>query len=292
MCDVRREWGLSIGRLLVAFDEARSSVGRWVRSPKPKIKSEPRRCPVSGCPDLREKIKAICLEPRERMRGYRMVRALLRRRHNICVSRKTVNRVMRELGLTQPRMHLKPLRPKRVERMRPNRPNQGWQIDMTSFQRCDLRPVYLVTIIDCFTRQLVGWHANDRCKATDWSSAVRMALESRGMATKEACSGLVLRSDNGAQPSSKHFVEFLGKCGIKGQYTGYNAPDDNAYVERIIRTIKEEEIWCSDYESLSEARECIDDYVRYYNRDRLHSSLDYQTPDEIYEIFTSTQLAA
>ena len=204
MGDVRGEMGLSIGRLSVAFGEPRSTVGRWVRRPEPKIKSPPRGCPVSGCPDLREKIRAICLEPRVRR---------------------------------------KPLRPKRVERMRPGRPDQGWQIDMTSFQRSDLRPVYLVTIVDCFTRQLVGWHANDRCKATDWSSAVRMALESRGMVvSKEACSGLVLRSDNGAQPSSKHFVEFLGKRGIKGQYTGYSAPDDNAYVERIIRTIKEKEI--------------------------------------------------
>ena len=281
MSDVRRETMLSLGRLSEAFGEPRSTVGRWVRGPEPDLKIKARRCPVSGCPDLREKIRVICLEPRERMRGYRMVRALLRRRHKICVSRKTVHRVMRELGLTQPRKRRKPLRP-----------NQGWQIDMTSFQRSDLRPVYLVTIIDCFTRQLVGWNANDRCKATDWTSAIRMALESRGMTTKEACSGLVLRSDNGSQPSSKHFIEFLGKYGIKGQYTGYNAPDDNAYVERIIRTIKEEEIWCSDYDSLSEARECIDDYVGYYNRDRLHSSLDYQTPDEVYEASRPSQLAA
>ena len=221
-----------------------------------------------------------------------MIRALLLRRYGLRVSRKTVNRVMRDLGLCQSRLRRKPLRPKRVERMRPSRPNQAWQVDMTSFQRSDLRPVYLVTVIDCFTRQLVGWHANDRCKATDWSSAVRQALESRGMTTKEACSGLVLRSDNGAQPSSKHFVEFLGRHGVRGQYTGYNAPDDNAYVERVIRTIKEEEVWCSDYDSLHEARECISDYVRYYNRDRLHSSLNYRTPDEVYDECRSNQLAA
>ncbi len=146
---------------------------------------------------------------------------------------------MRELGLTQPRRRR--LRPKRVERMRPRRPNQACPIDMTSFQRSDLRPVYLVTLIDCYTRQLVGWHATDRCRASDRSSAVRPALESRGLRTKESCSDLVLRSENGAEPSSKHFVEFL-EHGIKGQYTGYNAPDDNAYVERVIRTIKEEEI--------------------------------------------------
>ena len=226
------------------------------------------------------------------MRGYRMIRAHLLRRYAIRVSRKTVNRVMRELGLTQPRVRHRPLRPKRVERMRPHRPDQAWQIDMTSFQRSDLRPVYLVTIVDCFTRQLVGWNATDRCKATDWTSAIRMALESRGLTTKEACSGLVLRSDNGAQPSAKHFVDFLGKHGIRGQYTGYNAPDDNAYVERVIRTIKEEEIWCNEYDSLREARDGIDEYVRYYNRDRLHSSLDYRTPDEVHEAYQSRKLAA
>ncbi len=247
---------------------------------------------MSGRADLREKIRTLCLEPRERMRGYRMIRARLLRRHKIRVSRKTVNRVMRELGLSQPRICRKPARPKRVERMRPSCPDQAWQIDMTSFQCSDLRPLYLVTVLDCSTRQIVGWNLNDRCKATDWSSAVRMALESRGKTTKEACSGLVLRSDNGAQPSAKHFVEFLGKHGVRGQYTGYNAPDDNAYVERVIRTIKEEEIWSSDYDSLSQAHESVESYIRYYNGVRLHSSLDYQTPDEAYQIYQSARLAA
>ncbi len=292
MCAVRRSSGLSIGRLSAAFREPRSSVGRWVRGPRPVVLKSCRRRPVSGSLVLRERIRSLCLEPRERMRGYRMIRALLRRRYGLIVSRKTVNRVMRDLGLTQPRVRRRPLRPKRVERMRPRRPNQAWQIDMTSFQRSDLRPVYLVTIVDCYTRQLVGWHASDRCRASDWSSAVRMALESRGLTTKASCSGLVLRSDNGAQPCSKLFVEFLGKHGVRGQYTGYNAPDDNAYVERVIRTLKEEEIWCSDYDSLSEARNAIADYIGYYNQERLHSSLDYQTPDEVNEAYQATQMAA
>ncbi len=140
-----------------------------------------------------------------------------------------------------------------IRRLR-RRPHQAWQIGMTSFQRSDPRPVYLVTIIDCYTRPLVGWPANDRCKVSDWSSAVRPALEFRGLRTKESCSDLVLRSENGAEPSSKHFVEFL-EYGIKGQYTGYNAPDDDAYVERVIRTIKEEEIWSSDIRTPNEVNE-------------------------------------
>lgn len=221
-----------------------------------------------------------------------MIRARLRRRYQICVSRKTVNRVMRELGLSQPRIRRKPARPKRVERMRPTGPDQAWQVDMTSFQRSDLRPLYLVTVVDCCTRQVVGWNLNDRCRATDWTTALRTALESRGKTTKADCSGLVLRSDNGAQPSAKHFVEFLSKYGVRGQYTGYNAPDDNAYVERVIRTIKEEEIWANDYDSLSQARDAIDSYIDYYNSERLHSSLDYQTPDEAYAVHQTTRLAA
>jgi transposase InsO family protein len=169
------------------------------------------------------------------------------------------------------------MRPKRVEKMRPTRPNEGWQIDMTSSQLSDLTPIYLVTVIDCFTRQIVGWEIERRARALEWISAVRLAVEARKVGKTN---NLTLRSDNGAQPCSNAFVEYLNAAGIKGQYTGYNAPDDNAYVERVIRTIKEEEIWPNEYDTLTEAREAIAKYVNWYNADRIHSSLKYQTPDE------------
>jgi len=87
-------------------------------------------------------------------------------------------------------------------------------------------------------------------------------------------------SDNGSQPCSKRFVEYLGKVGVQGQYTGYNAPDDNAYVERVIRTVKEDEIWANVYDTLSEARAAIEDYINDYNNERIHSALGYLTPSE------------
>ena len=68
---------------------------------------------------------------------------------------------------------------------------------------------------------------------------------------------------------------------MRGQYTGYNAPDDNAYIERVIRTVKEEEIWANVYDTLSEARAAIEAYVNYYNRERIHSALGYRTPNEM-----------
>ena len=76
------------------------------------------------------------------------------------------------------------------------------------------------------------------------------------------------------------FTEYLGKTGVTGQYTGYNAPDDNAYVERLIRTVKEEEIWLNLYDTVSEARAAVEEYIRFYNEERLHSSLGYRPPKE------------
>lgn len=239
-----------------------------------------RRCPKSDDRELRDAVRTLCNEERHQTFGYRRIWALLRRVHGICLNRKTVWRIMRKEGLTRPKVRHRPYRPKRVARMRAKRPNEAWQVDMTSFMLSDLRPVFLVTVVDCFTREIVGWTLDRRCRASEWVSAVRMALGSRGLSTKASCAGLTLRSDNGSQPCSKKFVEYLGQTGVRGEYTGYNAPDDNAYVERVIRTIKEELLWLNQYDTAREAHAAVESYVRYYNEERIHSSLGYRTPRE------------
>ena len=277
---MREEHGTSLGRLARAFDEPRSSVGRWVSA---GAAGEPprRRRPVGDDPALRQAVHEEALRPRQQGFGYRRLTAVLRRR-GWRVNRKTVYRIMKEDGLLQDRIRHKPQRPRRVEKMQPTQPNRGWQIDMTSFQLSDLTPLFLVTVIDCCTREIVGWTLDRRCRAGEWIAAVRMALDSRGLLekTQAEAAGLVLRSDNGAQPCSKAFVAFLGRRGVRGQYTGYDAPDDNAYVERVIRTIKEEEIWLNQWDNWSEAHAAIGQYVAYYNQERIHSALDYRTPNE------------
>ncbi len=209
------------------------------------------------------------------------------------VNKKTVRLIMKDLGLSRPKFWHRTRRPKRVEKMQPQRPNTAWQIDMTSFPLSDLTPLFLVTVIDCCTREIVGYTLDRRCRAGEWTAAVRTALESRELMDKATCKtlGLVLRSDNGSQPCSKKFVEFLGSCGVRGQYTGYDAPDDNAYVERVIRTIKEEEVWPNLWDTLSEARAAIEAYVKYYNEERIHSALDYRTPSEVAVAFITRAAA-
>jgi len=278
--EVRTEAKVSIRRLSRATGEPVSTVGAWVK-PATACKPERRRqCPVSRDPAIRAAVRSLCQAPRHLTYGYRYIWALLRRERGIYINRKTVWRIMHEEGLVQPKKRRRPRRPKRVEKMRPSGPNEAWQIDMTSLELSDRTRLFLVMATDCYTREIVGYSLDRRCRASEWIGVVRMALEGRGLMTKEDCRPLTLRSDNGSQPCSKAFVEYLGRAGVKGQYTGYNAPDDNAYVERMIRTIKEEEIWPNEYDTGSEAREAIESYIKYYNHERIHSALDYRTPSE------------
>ncbi len=269
---------ISIRRLARTFQEPVSSVGRWT-GPKRTKQTKQRQRPVCDDTSVRDKIRNLCNQPRHLKFGYRYIWALLRR-EGVIINRKSVWRIMHEMNLTRSRIWHKPYRPKRIEKMRPSGPNQNWQIDMTSFALSDFTALYLVLVIDCYSRKIVGYTLDRRCRAGEWIGALRMALESQGLTTEEACRKLTLRSDNGSQPCSKKFVEYLGRTGVRGQYTGYNAPDDNAYVERVIRTVKEEEIWLNMYDTVWEAGEAIEAYINYYNQQRLHSALDYKTPNE------------
>jgi putative transposase len=288
--EAHKEAYVSVRRLAAVLEVPVSTVGRWIKAPCAEVARRARVAPKDD--DLADKIRTFCLGPRNRTFGHRRIRALLKREYGLAVNRKKVLRIMRRLGLTQVRIRHKEARPKRVEKMRPSRPNQAWQVDMTSFQLSDLTPLFLVVVIDCCTRQVVGWALDRRCRASEWVAAVRMALEARELVTKEACEGLVLRSDNGCQPCSREFRAYLSTMGVTGQYTGYDAPDDNAYVERVIRTIKEEEIWPNSYDRASEALAALNNYFLYYNASRIHASLGYRTPDEAMAAALLTLAAA
>lgn len=278
---MRISHGLSYRRMGRAFGEPSSSIGRWLHKQSSSQKENPaRHSPVYADREIRARIRALCEEDRHHTYGYRRIRALYARRFGVRLNHKTVYRIMRDEKLTRPRIWHRPLRPKRMNKMAPTKAGQCWQIDMTSFMLSGLVTLFLVVVIDCYSRRIVGWTLSRRCRSSEWIAAVRMGLEAEHMFTKEQCEDLILRSDNGAQPCSKKFVEFLGKRGVKGQYTGYDAPDDNAYVERVIRTIKEEEIWPNSFDTFWEAHEALDDYVIFYNQNRIHSSIGYLTPNE------------
>ena len=270
---------LSYRRLAQHLGVHHAGLHRWVR-PSPDAPPSRRSRPVRDDPELRERIRLLCLEERHHTWGHRRIRALLKRRFDVRVSRKTVCRMMRELGLSQEKVRRRPWRPRRVRRMLPELPDQAWQIDQTNVYLSDMRRLYLVVVVDCRTREIVGHCLDERCRSDEWIAALRTALESRGLG-EGRLQDLTLRSDNGAQPSSRRFADYLRSRGITGEFTGYAAPDDNCYVERAIRTLKEEHIYCQSYESYAEARDGLEDFIDYYNNERIHSALGYKTPIEI-----------
>lgn len=271
----------SVRRISKALEEPVSTVGRWCAAPGQAASEKAFPRPLRTDPRVTELIIGLCNEDRNRKHGHRWIRALLNRRYGLQVNRKTVYRIMKAHGLLQDKLRFKEFRSGYVSKMAPDAPNRGWQTDMTSFKLSDMTTLFLEVVIDCCTRKIVGWNLDRRCRAKEWIAALRNALESQGLAGSEDCRDLTIRSDNGAQPCSKAFVAYLYEVGVNGEYTGYNAPNDNAFVERVIRTIKEEEIWGNLYDSWTEAHQAIEKYVTYYNSERIHSALNYRTPNEV-----------
>ena len=141
-------------------------------------------------------------------------------------------------------------------------------------------------MIDCHTREIVGWDLSARCRTQEALAAVEQAVLERLPAGSRGI-GLTLTTDNGTQFTSARFLETLTELGITHRRTAYHHPEGNSYIERFHRSLKEEEVWPSEYQSLEEARASIERYLREYNHDRPHQSLGDRTPREAFVEFGS-----
>lgn len=222
--------------------------------------------------------------------GYRRVGWWLRRKRGVVVNGKRVLRVMRERGLLVTPRRLRARRRKDWSRIIAERPNQIWQADMTKvWAGATVGWAYLVSVIDCCTRDIVGWDLSLHCRTQEAIAAVeRAVLET--MAAGPRGSNLVLNTDNGTQFTSARFIEVLTRLGITHRRTAFNHPEGNGIIERFHRSLKEEEIWLNEYRSLEEARESIGRWMQEYNHDRPHRALGNRTPGEARAGFAQPQL--
>jgi len=222
--------------------------------------------------------------------GYRRIGWWLRRKEDVVVNGKRVLRVMRERGLLVTRRRLRARRRKEWGRVEATLPNQVWQSDMTKVWAGPAAGwAYLVSVIDCCTREIVGWDLSRRCRTDEALAALeRAVLES--MAAGPRGIGLTLTTDNGTQFTSARFVATLNTLGISHRRTAFNHPEGNGLIERFHRSLKEEEIWLNEYRSLEEARDSIGRWIHEYNHDRPHRSLKNRTPREARAAFINRQL--
>ena len=216
--------------------------------------------------------------------GYRRVTAQLRR-EGWTVNRKRVGRLMRSMGLqikarrktqkTTDSAHNFPRYPNLVQDLAIIRPDQVWVSDITYIRlRCEF--VYLAVIMDVFTRCIRGWHLG---RSLDQVLTLRALDRALAEGTPE-----IHHSDQGIQYAATAYVQRLEAVNAQISMAEIGAAWQNGYAERLMRTIKEEEVDLSDYEDYTDAlgqlRRFLNDV---YMHKRIHSALGYLTPVEFEE---------
>jgi len=132
--------------------------------------------------------------------------------------------------------------------------------------------VYLVAIIDLFSRRILSWRLSNTMDTEFCVSALQEAIDRYGIPA-------IFNTDQGSQFTSEAFVDVLESWGIAISMDGVNRALDNIYIERFWRTLKYEDIFIKDYESMADLKEGIKRYVKFYNTERFHQSLDYETSE-------------
>jgi transposase InsO family protein len=232
---------------------------------------------------LRDAIQQAALANRQY--GYRRITHALRDQ-GWEVNRKRIARLMREDGLLAIRKrrfvprttdsgHDFEIAINAARRMTPTTMNQLWVADIT-YVRLGRADVFLAIVMDAFSRRIVGWNLAPKITAELALTALKNAIESR-----QPEPGLIHHSDRGVQYASAAYVDTLFQHGMIPSMSRPGNPYDNAKCERFMKTLKQEEIRCSEYRDIEELRANLRAFIeRYYNTARLHSALGYKSPDE------------
>jgi putative transposase len=179
--------------------------------------------------------------------------------------------------LVQPNLRLKAKRTPSGNKPRPTRPNEWWGTDMTKVLVEGFGWVYIVLVLDWYTKKIVGYYAGSPCTAQHWLSALDMAVNGQ---FPDGARGqdVSLMSDNGCQPTAQAFMAACSTLGIHQAFTSYNNPKGNADTERVMHTLKEECLWLQEWASPFELVRALATWIDTYHNHYLHSALGYRTP--------------
>jgi len=199
------------------------------------------------------------------------------------VNRKRVRRLMRVMGLkaiyrrpktSQPAVGHK-IYPYLLSGLKITRPNQVWAADIT-YIPMDRGFLYLVAIIDWYSRYVLSWRLSNTLDAGFCVEALQEALW-RG-------SPDVFNTDQGTQFTSEAFTGLLEQHGVRISMDGKGSYNDNLFIERLWRSVKYEEVYLKAYQDGRDARMGLGNYFRFYNTERLHQALGYRTPTKVFTL--------
>ena len=213
--------------------------------------------------------------------GYRKMTARLNNHHGFQVNRKRVARLMAKMGLQavypRPRTSIPDKQHKKypylLRGLDINRPNQVWAADIT-YVPMPLGFMYLVAIMDWFSRFVVAWKLSNTLDGAFCLDALRFALR-HGQPE-------IFNTDQGVQFTARNFTSELETAGIRVSMDGRGRVFDNIFVERLWRTVKYEDIYIKEYATVPDLAAGLDDYFQLYNYERPHQSLGYCVPADVH----------
>ena len=208
------------------------------------------------------------------------------------IGRKKVQRLMREMGLCAlyPKRNLSKrnqahkVYPYLLKGLTINRPNQVWASDVT-FIPMAKGFLYLVAIIDWYSRKVLSWELSNTMDARFCVEALENALRDYGKPE-------IFNTDQGSQFTSEAFTSVLKNHEIRISMDGKGRWVDNVFVERLWRSLKYEEVYLKGYDNAAVARRSISNYFDLFNQERRHQSLNKQTPDQVYYELADPRMAA
>jgi putative transposase len=212
--------------------------------------------------------------------GSRKIKAQLRR-EGVVISRKTVQRHMREMGIVaiypgpnlSRRQHKEHVFPYLLRNLVIRAPNQVWGIDIT-YIRMLKGWMYLVAVLDWYSRYVISWELDLTLEMPFVLAAVEHALS--------IAVPVIWNSDQGSHFTSPQYLQLLRDAQVQISMDSKGRALDNIFTERLWRTVKYEEVYLHDYASPKEARQQLSQYFEFYNHQRPHQALEYLTPAEVY----------
>jgi putative transposase len=197
------------------------------------------------------------------------------------INQKTVARYMQEMGLAavypgpnlSKRARQAAIFPYLLANVTASTPNHIWGLDI-AYIRLRGGWMYLVAILDWYSRYVIRWELDQTLQIAFVLEALQRAL---AQASPQICN-----SDQGSHFTSPQYTQLLLSHDVRISMDSKGRALDNIFTERLWRTIKYEEVYLKDYASPREAREGLREYLRFYNEQRVHQSLEYRTPAEVY----------
>jgi putative transposase len=271
----------SVVRLCRAMQVSKSGFYKWLNS-EPSARNK-------RTASIRDSVMEVFQQSNGIYGSYKIAQTLKSEEHLETACRNTVAKAMKDLGIksrvsrkfkpttTVSDPSKKPAPNILAQDFKADAPNQKWVADITYLPTLT-GWVYLAVVIDLFSRKVVGWKMSDRLTTPIVTGALKNAIESRKPNTKE----LLHHSDRGCQYTSEAFQKIMQTTNITCSMSRTGCCYDNAVVERFFWSLKHEWTKFEEFENLDDARLSVFKYIdTFYNTERIHQTLEYQTPDEV-----------